>query len=99
MGGLTGLFLNMLMLLFAIGTFVAGVFTAYFGAGRSRAIGALLIVIGIIVGYLYVDFTWLHYVGAFFTPGIFSSGIVSVLGGLVGALIALGIFLAAIMKA
>ncbi|KAA0009164.1 MAG: hypothetical protein FE042_00030 [Thermoplasmata archaeon] len=99
MGELMGLFLSMLMLIFAVGTFLAGVFTAYFGTGRSRAVGALLVLIGIIVGYLYIDFTWLHYIGAFFTSRMFSVGIISIVGGLVGALISLGIFLAAIMKA
>ena len=87
------------MLIFAVGTFLAGVFTAYFGTGRSRAVGALLVLNGIIVRYLYVDFTWLHYIGAFFTSRMFSVGIISIVGGLVGALISLGIFLAAIMKA
>lgn len=99
MGLLLGLFLSMLMLILAIGTFIAGVFTAYFGTGRSRAVGAILALIGIIVGYLYIDFTWLHYLGSYFVPSMFSTGIISIVGGLVGALISLGIFLAAIMKA
>ena len=87
------------MLVFAIASILAGVFTAYFGSGRSRAVGAILIVLGLIVGYLFVDFTWIGFIGRYFLPQVVYEGIVAVVGAIVGGLIALGIFLAAIMKA
>ena len=96
---LWGMFLSMLMLVFSIATFIAGIFTAYFGSGKSRAIGGILIIIGLIVGYLFVDFTWLYYIGSYFVPSLVYGGIAAIIGGLIGGLIALGIFLAAIMKA
>ncbi|RLF42019.1 MAG: hypothetical protein DRN25_02565 [Thermoplasmata archaeon] len=99
MGTLWEMFLSMLMLVFSIATFIAGIFTAYFGSGRSRAIGGLLIVIGLIVGFLFADFTWFHWIGSYFAPGIVYGGVASIIGGLIGGLIGLGIFLAAIMKA
>ena len=97
-------FLSMLMLVFAVANVVAGIFTAYFGSGKSRAVGAILIIIGLIV---FVLFLWgagllTSFMGA--PPeimnfvGVIANGIVAVIGAVIGALIALGIFLLAIMK-
>ena len=95
-------FLSMLMLVFAIASIIAGIFTAYFGSGKSRAVGAILIIIGLIVGVLFLWFAGiLGFMGT--APLSFSgyvvNGIVAVVGAVIGALIALGIFLLAIMKA
>ena len=98
-------FLSMLTLVFAIASIVAGIFTAYFGSGKSRAVGAILIVIGVIV---FILFLWgagllTSFMGA--PPeimnfvGVITNGIIAVIGAVIGALIALGIFLLAIMKA
>ena len=96
-------FLSMLMLVFAIASIIAGIFTAYFGSGKSRAVGAILIlIIGLIVGFLFL---WFIYALPFMTAppiqlvGTTFPGIAAVLGALVGALIVLGLFLLAIMKA
>ncbi len=97
-------FMSMLTLVFAIASIVAGIFTAYFGSGKSRAVGAILIIIGLLVG---VIFLWgANLVGFMGAPvellnfsGTIVNGIIAVIGAVVGALIALGIFLLAIMKA
>jgi hypothetical protein len=96
-------FLSMLMLVFSIASVIAGIFTAYFGSGKSRVVGGILIAIGLVVGILFLwfagyvplgdaPFYWYH-------TGVILNGIVAVIGAIVGALIALGIFLLAIMKA
>lgn len=97
-------FLGMLTLVFAIASIIAGIFTAYFGSGKSRGVGVVLIIIGLLVGVLFL---W----GANVLPistipvdvlnftGTVINGVVAVVGAVVGALIALGIFLLAIMKA
>jgi hypothetical protein len=41
------------MLVFALASIVAGIFTAYFGSGKSRAVGAILIIIGLIVFVIF----------------------------------------------
>jgi hypothetical protein len=89
------------MLVFAVASVIAGVFTAYFGSGKSRAVGGGLIILGLIVGVLFLGYAnILPFLGF---PHLFAervvSGVVSVVGAIVGALIALGIFLLAIMKA
>ena len=94
------LFLSMLLLILAIGTIVAGAFTIYFGTGKSRAIGGILFIIGIIVAIIFYNYT----TGSIWNVSSWgwktvSMGIASLIGGLIGGLIALGIFLAGIMKA
>ena len=96
-------FLSMLTLVFAIASIIAGAFTAYFGSGKSRAVGAILIIIGLIIFGVFLYGAGI--LGSVPTDSIFNfqgtiiQGIVAILGGLVGAGIALGIFLLAIMKA
>ena len=95
-------FLSMLTLVFAIASIIAGIFTAYFGSGKSRAVGAILIIIGLIVGVIFLWFAGLlSFLGAapYSFSGVVVSGVLSVIGAVVGALVALGIFLLAIMKA
>lgn len=95
------MFLGILTLVFAIGSLIAGIFTAYFGSGRSRAVGAVLIILGLIVGFLFAQFTFGIFAGMpqYWTAGLIVDGVIAVIGALVGAGIALGIFLLAIMKA
>ena len=79
-------FLSMLMLVFAV----------------ASIIGAILIVIGLVVGVLFLWFAGiLAFMGAapFSFAGYVVNGVVAVIGAIIGALIALGIFLLAIMKA
>ena len=103
MGGLIDFFLSMLMLVFAVASIIAGIFTAYFGSGKSRAVGAILIIIGLIVGVLFLWFAGVLPLGTcpicWAGKGVVLNGIVAVIGAIIGALIALGIFLLAIMKA
>ncbi len=47
-------FLGMMTLVFAVASVIAGIFTAYFGSGKSRAVGAILIIIGLIVGVIFL---------------------------------------------
>ena len=94
------LFVSMLLLIFAIGMLLAGIFTIYFGTGKSRAIGSILFIIGIIVAIIFYNYTTgdLWSVTAW-GWGTVKNGVASIIGGLIGGLIALGIFLAGIMKA
>jgi hypothetical protein len=96
-------FLSMMTLVFAIASIIAGIFTAYFGSGKSRAVGAILIIIGLLVGVIFLWGAEIIPLGNIpdllaFRPFIIN-GIIAVVGAVVGALIALGIFLLAIMKA
>jgi len=95
--------LSMMIFAFAFTIIIEGIFTAYFGSGKSRAIGAILIVIGLIVGAIFL---WCAGLLTFIElplcilsfKGIVANAILAVIGAVIGALIALGIFLLAIMK-
>ena len=98
-------FLSMLTLVFAIASIIAGIFTAYFGSGKSRAVGGILIIIGLLVFVIFLYGAGLleSFMGK--PGGILNfkdtivQGVIAILGAIVGAAIALGIFLLAIMKA
>jgi len=42
-------FVTVLLLTLGLGLFLAGIFTAYFGRGKSRMVGTVLTIIGILV--------------------------------------------------
>jgi hypothetical protein len=93
-------FIAILLLVFALFLILAGIFTAYFGSGKSRTIGVALLVVGLVVGVLIA---YLFHNGNFGAPSgqlgalIWQSFLV-IVAAVVGALVAVGIFLVAIMK-
>jgi hypothetical protein len=96
-----GQFLAILLLVFGLFLILAGIFTAYFGSGKSRTIGVTLLVVGLVVGllvgYLYSAGNWPnaspHHLG-----DLLLGSFLVILAAVIGALIAIGIFLVAIMK-
>ncbi len=99
-------FLSMLVLVFGIASIIAGIFTAYFGSGRSRIVGGILIIIGLIVFFIFMwGAGWLEGIigmpqsGPLHFKDTILQGVVAIIGAIIGAAIALGIFLLAIMKA
>jgi len=98
-------FLSMLTLVFAIASILAGIFTAYFGSGKSRAVGGILVIIGLLVFVVFLYGAGLLESFMGMPSGMLNfqdtivQGIIAIIGALVGAAVALGIFLLAIMKA
>ncbi len=95
-------FAAVFIITFGLITLVAGLFTAYFGAGKSRAIGGVLTVLGLVVFILSV---WLAMENTTGPLGIINWGpvaifeaFITILGAVIGALIAVVLFLVAIMK-
>jgi hypothetical protein len=95
-------FLAILLLVFGLFLILAGIFTAYFGSGKSRTIGVALLVVGLVVGllvgYLYSNGTLAGSAGAHHLGDLLLSSFLVILAAVIGALIAIGIFLVAIMK-
>jgi hypothetical protein len=92
-------FLTVLMMVFGLFMLLAGVFTAYFGSGKSRMIGVVLLVIGLVVGVLWgvmcldsVDVIDVNLGTVIWDAFLF------IIAGVIGALAAVGVFLVAIMK-
>jgi uncharacterized membrane protein len=94
-------FLTILLLVFGLFLILAGIFTAYFGSGKSRTIGVALLVVGLVVGILTA---FLYHDGTF-NPGapnqlgsLLLNSFLVIIAAVIGALVAVGIFLVAIMK-
>lgn len=100
--------LTVFLLIFALGLFIAGIFTVYFGSGKSRGIGGGLLAGGIILGILIVfmynqDILFPGFVsdanpGLSLWHDIIYPGLIYLGAAILGALAAVGLFLLAIMK-
>jgi hypothetical protein len=88
-------FVTVLLLIFGLFMILAGAFTAYFGSGRSRAIGAGLVAVGLAVGLLT---GYLYHVQTGQLGGLVWESFLVIVAAVIGALVAIGIFLVAIMK-
>ena len=102
---LLNIFLFVLLLSFAIFSLIAGIFTAYFGAGKSRAIGGALLVLGLIVILVWLYFGVLKNYPDDSLLGIVHweaaktiEAFITVISAIIGAVIAIVLFLVAIMK-
>jgi hypothetical protein len=94
-------FITVLILTFAFFTLLAGIFTAYFGAGKSRKIGAVLVVLAMVVGLVYTlppirEATGLAH--GIDISVIVIDALIILIAAIIGAVIALLLFLGAIMK-
>ena len=95
-------FVTVAILAFAIMMVLAGLFTAYFGSGKSRTAGFIMLVVGIAIGILWVFLC--HGFGS--DPiitgvdiwEVFCNAIVDILGAFIGAVAAVAIFLVAVLK-
>jgi hypothetical protein len=97
-------FLTILLLVFGLFLILAGLFTAYFGSGKSRMIGVSLLIVGLVVGIL-IAFLYHSVWGGTgsghtqaFLFGLIWEAFIVILAAVIGALIAVAIFLVAIMK-
>jgi hypothetical protein len=92
-------FLTVLILVFALFMLLAGIFTAYFGSGKSRMIGVALLVIGLVVGILWVvmGMDSVNMIKVNLSSVIWNA-FVYIIAAVIGALAAIGVFLLAIMK-
>jgi hypothetical protein len=93
-------FLTILLLVFSLFLILAGIFTAYFGSGKSRTIGVVLLVGGLVIG---VVVGWLYHAGSLGVSSghlgaLILESFLVIVAAVIGALIAIGIFLVAIMK-
>ncbi|MFQ6060023.1 MAG: hypothetical protein ACE5KV_01840 [Thermoplasmata archaeon] len=93
-------FITVLLLVFALFLLIAGAFTAYFGSGKSRKIGAGLLVGGLVLGLIW---GWLVGAGPLdqgkgWLTDLILQTIGVLLAAIIGAAAAIGLFLLAIMK-
>ncbi len=89
-------FLVIVALIFALFMILAGLFTAYFGSGKSRTIGVVLLVVGLVVGiFSAYEYSVVSHHHLF---EMIEEAALVLIAAVVGAVIAVGLFLVAIMK-
>lgn len=88
-------FATIALLGFGLFLFLAGIFTAYFGSGKSRMIGYGLLVVGLVAG---LGAAYWYHATSHALGNLLIVTIAVVFAAAAGALLAVGIFLFAIMK-
>ncbi len=94
-------FLTLVVITFALVMLVAGIFSAYFGSGKSRGAGVVMAVVGLVLGIVWVYLTAYSDIAVFADVPLWDiiyNAIVDLLGILIGALVAVGIFLVVVLK-
>ena len=94
-------FVSLVVVAFAIVMLIAGLLAAFFGTGRAKAFGALMAVIGIALLGIWIWLCGFSDIAVFADVNlwdVFIDGIINLIGILVGALIAVGIFLVVVLK-
>ncbi len=95
------IFLLVFMMIFGLGLLIAGIFTVYFGSGKSRGIGAGLLVGGIVLALLVFLMDYMNMVipaDMFLWESVIFPGLIFLGAAVIGGLAAIGMFLLAIMK-
>ncbi|MEM2839674.1 MAG: hypothetical protein QXE18_06260 [Thermoplasmata archaeon] len=92
-------FLSIVLMVFALMMVLAGIFTAYFGSGKSRLIGIILLVVGLVIGIVWAALAGMTDMIDVQLGSVIWDAFLNILAGLIGVLAAVGVFLLAIMKA
>ena len=94
-------FLTLVVFAFALIMLVAGVFAAGFGSGKSRDCGAVMAIVGLIVGVVWAYLVGFSDISPFYEVeawDVVYNAVVNLIGILIGALVAVGIFLVLVLK-
>jgi membrane protease YdiL (CAAX protease family) len=94
-------FLTIIIFVFALVMMVTGIFSAYFGAGKNRAYGAALLVVGLVVAIIWgwlVGFSDIEPYCDVAAWDTMYNAIIDTVAVLIGALVAVGIFLVVVLK-
>ena len=93
-------FVSMLIVGIGVALLGTGMFTSYFGAGKSQKIGYALLFSGVVIlATVYVlTFDALEGVESMFNSSMFMEGLVSGISALAGMIIGMFIILAALMR-
>ncbi|MCL5680892.1 MAG: hypothetical protein M1515_02435 [Candidatus Thermoplasmatota archaeon] len=94
-----GIFVTVMLLIMGLSLLVLGIFAAYFGSGKVRSFGAGLAVAGIVIGIItYLIRRPLGIVGTYNMEYVIYNGLLYLISAIIGAVIALLIFLAVLLK-
>jgi len=94
-------FLTVVIIVFALVMMVAGIFSAYFGAGKNRAYGGIIFAVGLIVCVVWAYLVGYSSIEPFCNVqawDVMYDALINLIAVLIGALIAIGIFLVVVLK-
>ena len=94
-------FLTIIIFVFALVMMIAGIFSAYFGAGKNRAYGGIIFAVGLIVCIVWAYLVGYSEIDPFYgVPAwdVMYNAFIYLIAVLIGALIAIGIFLVVVLK-
>jgi uncharacterized membrane-anchored protein YitT (DUF2179 family) len=94
-------FTSIALLSFGVFTLLTGLFAAYFGMGKSRTIGYVLMVVAVLSGLIWAALVWpvLPGIEPTWDSDTVLIALIAVVGAGVGAIVSVALFLASIMKA
>lgn len=98
----TAVFSGILVLSFGLTLLLTGMFTSYFGAGKSRKIGLGLVIVGLLTLFVWTTVTF--GITVFTTVDAWNAeqmgtGVAALVAGGLGTLVGLALFLVAVMRA
>lgn len=94
-------FVSLVVVAFSIVMLLAGILAAVFGTGKAKACGGVMAVIGVALIGIWIWLCGYSDIEVFTDVplwDVFIDGVINLIGILVGALIAVGIFLAVVLK-
>ena len=91
-------FLSLIIVVFGLVLIIAGIFAAYFGAGKNKAYGAILAVVGLIVAVFWIYVAGPGDIVHVYLWDVFVQAFWDLVAILIGALAAVGIFLVLVLK-
>lgn len=96
----SGVFLSTLLLSFAATLLVAGLFGAYYGKGRSRSMGIALALVALLLAGVFAALTWpiVQGIPPVFDPAAVRQSIIAVGAAMLGSVVALVVFVVAVMR-
>ncbi|MCL5873956.1 MAG: hypothetical protein M1161_01260 [Candidatus Thermoplasmatota archaeon] len=89
------IFVAMLLLMLGLSLLVLGIFAAYFGSGKVRTFGIVLGVVGVVVWLITIFARTALNISL---TSVIYNGVLYLVSAIVGAIIALLIFLAVLLK-
>jgi len=94
-------FVSLIVIAFAVVMLLAGILAAFFGTGKARGFGGVMAVIGVALIGIWIWLCGYSDIALFRSIplwDVFIDGIINLIGILIGALIAVGIFLVVVLK-
>ena len=94
-------FLTVVIFVFALVMMIAGIFSAYFGAGKNRAYGGAIFAVGLIIGVVWAYLVGFSDIEPFCSVAawdVMYDALINMIAVVIGAIIAIGIFLVVVLK-